>query len=654
MRAPLLIALALLALAAPLAADGPPWIPLGPGGGHVGSLALHPTNPNVLYAATGGVVYRSVNGGASWVEGAGPVGVIEVALDPSRPTTVYALSSRQLFKSVNGGASWTSSVPVVTPPASQLGHLAVDPAQPSRLYLSAGGGVWRSDNGGASWRRFSQGLPGSEITALAVPRRPSGTAFAGTRLGGLYRTTNAGRSWMRLGRGLPAERVLALAVSPSDPRTVYASLEHGLFLSRDGGATWTEVTAPDNVPPSVLTVHPRLPRTLFATGQSGIVKSTDFARSWTPIGPSPGVDVRAIAVHSGRSGDALYLGLSPQGLDAGGVLLSTDGGERWTVRNRGLHELLATDVAAGAEDALLAGLFGQGLFRLINPQGPLWARTHAGFPPSQEHISVGEIVNAGPGIFLATVFSTSPATFPLHRTTDGGRTWSQVTALADPVMLAADPGVAGTAYALTREGLFRTVDAGASWTPLTPPPLSPSCPFSSLAVAPSSPPGARVLYAAGRGAADSCGLPLRVFRSADGGASWVDVEAGLSAVELVAPLVVDPLDANVLYGGTGSDANRDLSLWKSVDGGATWARTGAPRGRVRDLVVPPIPGRVYAVVGTEVTRVRVLRSDDGGATWRPWNEGLRGEIHDLALDPGDPGRLYVATDRGVWMLVEEE
>ncbi|HEV2845811.1 MAG TPA: hypothetical protein VG477_13245 [Thermoanaerobaculia bacterium] len=650
LRSTLFATAVLTLLAAPLSADGPRWVPLGPGGGTVASLALHPANPNVLYAATGGVAYKSVDAGAFWVELSGPGGVLQVALDPSRPTTVYALAPNRVFKSVNGGATWTSSAPAGPPPFDPLRTLAVDPAQPSRLYVSAAGGVWRSDNGGLTWQQASRGVPVSEITGLAVPRRPSGTAFAGTA-SGLYRTTNAGRSWTRLDLGLLAERVLAVAVSPSDPRTVYASLEHGLFLSRDGGAAWTEATAPDNVPPSVLAVHPRVPRTLFANGRSGIVKSTDFARSWTPIGPSPGVDVLAIAVHSGRSGDVLYLGLNPQGLDTGGVLVSSDGGGRWMVRNRGLHELEATDVAADSEGALLAGMTGQGLFRRINPRfPPIWARTSAGAPFTQEFVTVGEIVNAGPGIFLATVFSDLQTTFPLQRTTDGGRTWSRVDALQDPIALAADPDEAGTAYALTNQGFFRTVDAGASWTPLTRPPLD--CPFRNLAVAPSSPLGARVLYAVGSGAsASSCGFPLRAFRSNDGGASWVDVSAGLPVLDFAGPLAVDPLDANVVYMGFGASGNRELNLWKSVDGATTWTRTDAPRGRVHDIVVPPIPGRVYAAIGSQA---RVFRSDDGGATWRRWNEGLPTQIQDLALDPGDPGRLYAATSRGVWVLEEED
>jgi photosystem II stability/assembly factor-like uncharacterized protein len=130
----------------------------------------------------------------------------------------------------------------------------------------------------------------------------------------------------------------------------------------------------------------------------------------------------------------------------------------------------------------------------------------------------------------------------------------------------------------------------------------------------------------------------------------VDISAGLP-YDFAGPLAVDPLDPNVVYVGVGTFTNRELFLWKSVDGGATWTPTGAPRGRVHDIVVPPIPGRVYAAIGSQA---RVFRSDDGGATWRRWNEGLPNRIQDLAIDPADPSRLYAATSRGVWVLVEED
>lgn len=107
MRATTLLALALLVLTSPLAADGPPWTPLGPGGGPIHSLAIDPVRPDVLYVATGNRAYKSVNAGASWTPLAGIDRVFRIALDPSRPTTVYAVASDRVFKSLNGGATWS-------------------------------------------------------------------------------------------------------------------------------------------------------------------------------------------------------------------------------------------------------------------------------------------------------------------------------------------------------------------------------------------------------------------------------------------------------------------------------------------------------------------------------------------------------------------
>ncbi|HSG39184.1 MAG TPA: hypothetical protein VLE27_06065 [Thermoanaerobaculia bacterium] len=661
MRATTLLALALLLLAAPLAADGPPWVPLGPGGGHVDSIKVSPVNPNVLYAVTWTGAYRSLNAGASWVEIEG-LGLVDLVVpDPSQPATVDATVAlgKRVFKSVDFGVTWTPSAPLVLPGFEEIGGLVVDPSRRSRLYLTTTTDmVWRSDDGGASWRQASLGLSagGGNLTRVAVSRRPAGTAFVGTS-SGLFRTTNAGNSWSRVGRSLPASQILEVIVSPSDPRIVYASLESGFYRSQDGGASWAQ--AADRVVFG-LKVHPKVPRTIFAFARGGgLLRSKDSGRTWAPLGPAPEVDIRSFDIHSGRTGDALWLGTHPDGSDVGGVRVSTDNGVRWAVRNRGLHDLTVQEVGADAEGNLLAGTQGQGLFRRTNPRfPPLWTRTHAGLPSTPEFASIGQIVNAGPGIFFATFLSGLPTTTPLWRTTDGGRTWSAEPGppLEGPFGLIPDPDLEGTLYALSRQGLARTQDGGESWTPLTRPTFE--CASGGLAVAPSSPPDARVLYAAGaKPLGSSCQFSLpQVFRSSDGGASWVDVSAGAElAGHFAGPVAVDPLDANVVYMATrGFSVAGPFGLWKSTDGGATWTRS-LP-ARAVHIVVPPIPGRVYAAVDTgSSSPASVFRSDDGGATWRLWNEGISAtQVLDLVLDPGDPSRLYAATDGGVWVLEETD
>ncbi|HEV2846147.1 MAG TPA: hypothetical protein VG477_14930 [Thermoanaerobaculia bacterium] len=645
MRSPLLLALALLLLTPPLAADGPPWTPLGPGGGPVHDLAIDPVRPSVLYVATGNRAYKSVNAGASWTPIAGIDRVFRIVLDPSRPTTVYAVAGDRVFKSLNGGATWAPTAPLGLPSSIHPGDLVADPTQPSRLYVGLGlGGVLRSDDGGASWRLVSQGIGGGaarRVTELAVPRRPAGTVLAGTAGLGVYRTINAGESWKPSRRGMPAEGVADLAVAPSDPRIVYASLESGVFRSTDGGVTWRRVGLPG---PGefigALAVHPRSPRTVYGSAPGGVFRSTDGGETWARLGLSAGVATFAI---DSRNPDTIYGGSFPQSLHGGGVLRSVDGGAHWTPRNRGLYELETTAVAAGP-DTLLAGTPGQGVFRLADPGGPLWARASAGLPPGFGGIHIEEIVQVDGGFFFVRTFPDSS----LWRSADAGRSWTQTLTLESRfITVAADPGVAGSAYAVAREGFFHTTDGGASWTLLSE--RFTGCFPWALAVAPSSPPGARVIYAGGsQPVGSSCSFVRGLLvRSPDGGATWIDASAGLPA--LIVAMAVDPLDAGVVYAGMNTGST---GVWKSTDGGATWTRPGDLPFFIHELVASPIPGRLYAV-----TRDfwRIFRSDDGGATWQPWDDGIRADrVNGLTIDPQDPARLYAATSSGVWTLAEED
>ena len=93
-----------------LAAQSPAWTPIGPFGGTVGSLAVHPRVPGVLYAA--GVldgVLKSTDGGLSWQLLPGSPAAGLVVMDPTRPDTLYAVSrfpENRVFKSTDAGAHW--------------------------------------------------------------------------------------------------------------------------------------------------------------------------------------------------------------------------------------------------------------------------------------------------------------------------------------------------------------------------------------------------------------------------------------------------------------------------------------------------------------------------------------------------------------------
>ena len=199
--------------------------------------------------------------------------------------------------------------------------------------------------------------------------------------------------------------------------------------------------------------------------------------------------------------------------------------------------------------------------------------------------------------------------------------------------LAVSPGDAGTAYAGTQSGLFKTSDGGATWTP-----RGPAQAVLALAAAPSN---ARFLYEAVSISQESSAL----YHSGDGGETWQRAAGGVPARFMVGALAADPHHAGVaVAAGIGfvPGTNAPISIVLATrDGGATWSTLTANAAffGVNVLVSDPrSPGTLYAG-----NFYGIYRSDDGGASWRPLLADPRGiQVNALVLDPGSPGTLYAA------------
>jgi photosystem II stability/assembly factor-like uncharacterized protein len=142
-------------------------------GGSVGTLAIDPSNPRIIYAGTqGGGVFKSLDGAASWVpasKGLINLDVRALAIDPADGNTLYAGASgigtdAAVFKSTNGGASWKAATSGVE--AKEVFALAIDPSNPSIIYAGADTGVYKSVDGGTNWAATSAGLTHRFIFSL--------------------------------------------------------------------------------------------------------------------------------------------------------------------------------------------------------------------------------------------------------------------------------------------------------------------------------------------------------------------------------------------------------------------------------------------------------------------------------------------------------
>src|SRR5262245_20300394 len=201
-----LVALSGLPLAASAAFGGiNSWTSGGPGGAIGYVLAIDPITPSTLYVGTDQGVFRTMDGGATWISvssGLPPLSVTGLAIDPIAPATIYAGVFRGgIFKSTNRGASWA--------PAGLSGlevfGLTIDPRSPSTLYAaisSGAGGIFKSIDGAATWNSASAGLTVPWSYSVVVDPSNSMILYAGTSGGWVSKSVNGGMSWTPSGLGL--------------------------------------------------------------------------------------------------------------------------------------------------------------------------------------------------------------------------------------------------------------------------------------------------------------------------------------------------------------------------------------------------------------------------------------------------------------------
>jgi hypothetical protein len=262
----------------------------------VPGLAVDPSNPQNIYAATWHGIAQSLDGGVSWHPATSVVtsnvtftsaiqgGTVNaVAIDPNAPVNVYAATATEgVFFSTNSGTVWNlggtgllsltvNAVLVVNDAAGNnvyagtasgvsrstngaalwkaantgIGNVDVRAlaygTNPSTLYAGTANGVFRTINNGTNWFVFNSNIVNHSIQALVVDPVNSQVLYAGSP-GGVYKTANRGTNWARLNSGLSTSNVIALAVDPINSATVYAGTTIGLFKSTNGGTNWTVQT----------------------------------------------------------------------------------------------------------------------------------------------------------------------------------------------------------------------------------------------------------------------------------------------------------------------------------------------------------------------------------------------------------------------------
>lgn len=362
---------------------------------------------------------------------------------------------------------------------------------------------------------------------------------------------------------------------------------------------------------------------------------------WRLVGPNRAGRVWAVA---GVPGDPSVYFL---GTPAGALWRSTSGGTTWrpvsddTIPTTGFG---AVAVAASDPRVVYAATgsntLGSGVYRSADggetwqPAGLAATKYLTALVIDPRHSNV-VVAGAGAGGNFGSMvyYNNNPSDARgIHRTTDGGRTWTQTlfvdadTGVVDLVMDPATPDVLFASLARSARGgqtgppMYRSDDGGATWTRLAAEGLPATAASANIAVAPGT--QDRRLYALAGGS---------LFRSDDGGANWRLMTSRTASAS--GHLYVDPRSPDILY-------TMGTSMYRSTDGGRTLnAYKGAPGGDDPKAlwIDPENPQRM--ILGADQGPAVTL---DGGRTWTPWYTLFNGEHYFVSADSQFPYWLYAA------------
>ena len=603
------------------------WVGTGPRAKSVQGLARDPLNPSRMWAATFGAgVYRSLDGGSTWVgyrDGLINTYVRCLAVNPVHPDSIFCGTNDGVFLSVDGGVNWVQRLATT----QSVRGLAIHPVRTSTIYAASYGlGIFKSLSGGATWASINLGLANTKVRDIAIhPAKPE-TLFAATATGGgVHRSFNGGLTWAQVpdttGSVGGAEQIQIDHLNPD--RIYVAMLDRGVIRSTDGGATWYRINRGlTSYRCRSLAVTDTL--RYVGTDSAGVFFSTLSDTLWHAAsnGLTTG-DVEGLLASSSNPATAWAA------TDGGGIFRTDNRGTSWFQLDGGMLRTFGFSLAVRPSSHMVydGTGFGDQFWRSAN-QGGSWTRAAALFSRDSEHAVLPDPV--APTTVYLTAYGQG-----VFRSADDGSSWfnpdSLTMTLKNPFVrpLVSWPATQGHLFVGTGGGVYETTNGGATWSPDTLG-MPPSFSVRALALVPGSP---ATLYAG----SDSFG----VYRSLNGGGTWTPANTGLTS-PFTHDLLVDATASLTVYAAT------DSGVFKSTNGGNQWfpVGTGLPPGEARALAQDLVhPQAIFCAIWGG----GVFETLNGGQHWYPvFNlAGLPTlNVRSLAVD-GGVSTLYAGTDVGV-------
>lgn len=567
------------------------WRTVGPSGGDVRTVAVDPKDKNRLFITTlDGQVYRSVDAAKSWQLVANfnrPQLVLDQLIIDSRDSNIiYTSGFRQseggFFKTTDGGVTWKEAKELRNEAIHSMVQSTKDP---NMLVVGTLKGIWISTNSGNDWKRIESPTMPINIDSLAVDSDDVNTIYAGT-FWRPYKTTDGGKNWKLISNGMIDDSdVFAVDIDPRNSSHIIASACSGIYESQNKGELWKKIQGIPSQSRRTRDImqNPGLPGAIYAATTEGFWMTSDGGKTWA-LTTQRELEINSIAVNADEP-NKIYIGTNNYG-----VMVSNDGGKNFVQTNGNFSSRLTYSITPDLERA---------------------------------------------NRLYATTINTATGGGFIFVSDDGGQTWTPATRNIAvnriiPYSILQDTKNPNTIYLATNAGLYRSLDRGNSWSPLT---AAPAAKSKRRAVTRS-----------------------RSKRKTVVPKKTPEQIAAETAAAVAAQNHVDALTdkINVLVrtqdSKDGMFAGTAKGLYRTYDPAKGWDRLNFGEG---------FDPQVYAVassaqnpntiwVGTSVGGVIV--SNDDGATW----EKVPGvpdiiPVVAIAIDPLKPDNIYVGTIQTLYL-----
>jgi photosystem II stability/assembly factor-like uncharacterized protein len=421
------------------------------------------------------------------------------------------------------------------------------------------------------WRMIGPFRGGRTVGATGVPGQPN-VFYIGVNNGGVWKTTDYGHVWTPIFDSQPTGSIGDIAVAPSNPSIIYVGTGEG-------------IQRPD-----------------LSTG-NGIYKSPDAGKTWTHVGLADAQQIGSIIVDPRDPNRVFVAALGhPYGPNAErGVYRSTDGGQSW-------QKVLYKDENTGAIQLAFDPSNAQTIY------ADLWAGRQAPW-------EIGSSFN-GPGSGL-------------FKSTDGGATWHELRrgfpTIAEGLgrigfaIAPSNPSrLYATVDATARAGIYRSDDAGESWTLMNTESRlwGRGSDFAEVKVDPRNP---DVVYVAN----------TSTYRSTDGGRNFTAIK-GAPGGDDYHRIWINPDNPQIIL------LAADQGATLTVNGGQTWSSWyNQPTAQFYHVITDNrVPYWVYGGQQESGSAAVLSRGDNGAITFRDWHPVGVEEYGYVAPDPLHPNLIY--------------